>query len=802
MSQRILIVDDNAPNRKALGATLQASGYDVSEASDGAAALELLSAGRFDAVITDVLMPRMDGFQLCHEIRNDERLRRIPIIVYTATYIAAEDEKLSHDLGADRFLRKPATNDAILQTVRDVLGAGACRQPKAGAGLDEFDTLQQYSQRLVNKLEQRSLYLEQQSLALSFSELRLRSVFDAVNDALFLILLDEGKRLGRFVDVNEVACQMFGYAREEFLTRSVQDLDPLEEAFFSALGSRLHAGERLVIERTLVTKSGQPIPTEISVRSFSLQGQTLAIAVVRDIAERKRAEEVRRESERRLRDILDNVVAFVGLLSTDGWLLEINRAPLAAASLGRDDVIGKPFHECYWWSYSAEVQAQLQRAIRQAAAGENTRYDVAVRLGSDRQMIIDFALSPLRDAAGRIVQIVGSAVDITERKELERQYLRAQRMEAIGTLASGVAHDLNNILSPMLMAAGLLRDKLPADHDREIVSLIETGTRRGADIIRQLLTFSRGIEGARVSVQPRHLIKEMLTLMRETFPRNIRLEHDVAGDLWTIMANATQIHQVLLNLCVNARDAMPTGGTLTLEAQNVTLSPDMAKLNPQAKPGNYVVLSVGDTGTGIPPDVINRIFDPFFTTKEVGKGTGLGLSSVLGIVRGHGGFVTVESEPGRGSTFRVHLPATGTLAGDGGDAAEDGPAGRGEMVLLVDDEAPIRAATQRTLEKYGYRVVTASNGADAVPLFVQHRDAIRVVVTDAMMPMMSGVEMIRALRVIEPHIRVVAATGLDHENRRAELAALGVTEILSKPYETSALLNALRRVLDRPLAAR
>jgi PAS domain S-box-containing protein len=403
---------------------------------------------------------------------------------------------------------------------------------------------------------------------------------------------------------------------------------------------------------------------------------------------------------------------------------------------------------------------------------------------------------PVRDEAGRVVRLVGVAEDITEKKRIETQFLRAQRLEAVGALAGGVAHDLNNILTPMLMATSLLEDEMVETHEQELLSMIEQSARRGADIVRQLLAFSRGVEGQRIVLQPRHLIKEMAAIIRETFPREITLSEDIAGDLWPVEADSTQLHQVLMNLCVNARDAMPRGGRLTLEARNLQLEPGDHQVSVECKPGPYIVILVTDTGEGMTAETITRIFEPFFTTKGVGKGTGLGLSTVMGIVRSHGGHVGVYSEPGRGSQFRVFLPAQPgrVIAPPATPAAVD--KGNGELILVVDDEPSIRDATRRLLELRGYRVLTAQNGEEALKLVIQHRDDLRLVLTDVMMPVMGGIALARSLQTLDAGIPVVATSGLDEEDKRQELAGVGVQEVLAKPCASGDLTAAIRRQLD------
>jgi PAS domain S-box-containing protein len=499
------------------------------------------------------------------------------------------------------------------------------------------------------------------------------------------------------------------------------------------------------------------------------------------------------EGGQRLQQVLDNVFAFVGLLSTKGVLLEANRAPLDLAGLQRADVIGKAFAETYWWSFSPETQQQLQAVVRRAAEGENVRYDTLVRIAEGQFISIDFSLRPLFDADGQVTQLVISAVDITERKQAEatlrdseerfrqvvenirevfwmsdrdtkqvlyvspgyeqvwgrpcselyktpqawteaihredrervlaainvklaggryneeyrilrpdgsvrwildrgfpvkgenpgsqrivgiaediterkqaeEKFLRAQRVETIGALTGGIAHDLNNILAPIMMSAPLLRQGLEPEAMEKLLNTIETCAQRGANLVRQLLTFGRGAEGRQKSIHPKQLIEEMAKLIRVTFPKNIELSFQMPADLWPVSADATQLDQVLLNLCVNARDAMPRGGRLALCAENVRLDEQRAGLVPGAKPGPYLMIQLTDTGHGIPREITEEIFDPFFTTKEPGKGTGLGLATVMSIVKSHGGFVDVRSEVNQGSTFTIHLPA---MPGKGDDA--------------------------------------------------------------------------------------------------------------------------------------
>jgi CheY-like chemotaxis protein len=375
-------------------------------------------------------------------------------------------------------------------------------------------------------------------------------------------------------------------------------------------------------------------------------------------------------------------------------------------------------------------------------------------------------------------------------------------MEGIGTLATGMAHDLNNILAPILISAGTMRLELaPADRETAITR-IEMSIKRAAEIIRQVLTFGRGVSGERVAVNPAELVDEVSKIIGQTFPKDITIEADAGADLWPIIGDKTQIHQVLLNLCINARDAMPKGGKLSLLARNFTVAEDYAVLHSPLQAGPYVMLQVADTGEGIAPANLEKIFDPFFTTKKLGKGTGLGLSTVLGIVKSHHGLVTVDTELQKGSTFQVLLPASPVVAKRSapGNSAPL-PHGRGETILIVDDETAIVSATREMLERHGYKVEVACNGREALAIFIRNKQAVELVLTDNMMPIMDGMELIRVLKEIDPRVRIIASSGLGQDLggsfRVEELKALGVTSFLSKPYTAEKLLTGLHELLKQ-----
>lgn len=602
---------------------------------------------------------------------------------------------------------------------------------------------------------------------------------------------------GRFLDVNERDCSDLGYTREELLKLGVPDIDPtVPLETFPAMAAQIKAKGQLRGEGVHRRKDGSTFPVEFHAQ-WVRHDRDYIVTVVRDITRRRRDEEALRKSEELFREVVENINEVF-------WMTDVTKNQILYISPGYEDVWGRPTAELYQspqqWveAIHEEDRARVLAAARsRQTKGEYHEVYRIVRPDGTLRWIRDQAF-PIREPDGSVTRVVGVAEDITENKKLEEQFQRAQRMEAIGTLAGGVAHDLNNILAPVLMVSGMLKTKLADQADQKMLAMIEQSAQRGAAIIRQLLSFSRGSGGMRTSVQVRHLIKEMVEMMHETFPKQIEIIREVPNELWTVRADATQIHQVLMNLSVNARDAMPEGGRLTVAARNLEMTARLAQQHPGSKPGIYVVLTVTDTGIGIPSDIIDRIFDPFFTTKKVGKGTGLGLASVIGIAKSHGGFVTVYSEPGKGTTFRVYLPAETEPSALVEDYNDKSPTGHGELILVVDDEEAIRSSLCAVLEENGYRTLSAGNGQEAMLQFNQHADAIKLVLTDIMMPEMDGLALIHALRSASPDVCIVACSGLPHKEELTRIGDARIGAFLQKPFEPPILLQELHRLLHQP----
>ncbi len=412
-----------------------------------------------------------------------------------------------------------------------------------------------------------------------------------------------------------------------------------------------------------------------------------------------------------------------------------------------------------------------------------------------KKILIESRWTLVRDAKGRPKSILVVNSDITEKKRLDAQFLRVQRLESIGALAGGIAHDINNILSPILLSVRMLQMRFADPESQRFLAILRESAERGGEMIKQVLQFARGVEGQQILLQPLHLIDEVARMLRETLPKSIDVKTRMPNGVWPVIGDPTQLHQVLMNLCVNARDAMPRGGRLTLAAENVVIDESYARMNIDSRPGRYALIAVTDTGVGVPPEIIDRIFDPFFTTKEPALGTGLGLSTVIGIVKAHGGFVSVSSEVGTGSEFKVYIPAVASrLNVIALNETPQAQAGHGELILVVDDEAAIREITTSTLEAAGYRVLTASDGTEAVVLFVQHKNDIKVVIADLVMPYMDGPATIRALRKLNPLARIIVSTGVSDKNRN-DVVDPGVDAVLSKPYTADTLLKTLTEVL-------
>ena len=897
---------------------LNTEGHIILEAADGVEGLEVLQRENVNVVISDVFMPRMDGYRFCYEVRANERLGHLPFILVSG-YTSPHDRKRALEMGADHFANKTNVASELIDALHEVTTRPRTTF-KPVEPLQELSVMKEYNQQLVEKLEQKNVELSatNQELLRSREALTLfRTLIDHSNDSIEVV----DPATGRFLDVNQTTCRGLGYSREEMLSMSLPDIVETGGGRFSmekAIDALQPAGFKMVEARRR-RKDGSSFPVEVNVRYIQLD-RGYMVAVVRDITERKRAEEERQRAARLMELLLESAGEGIYGIDTEGRCTFINRAGARMLGYQSEELLGRNMHhlahhhredgsiypveECpifrafrrgehcwvdtdvFWradgslfpveynscpivengvttgavvtvsditerrraeeqiaeqaalldkardailvrdingkvlfWNKGAEFvygwtrDEALGRNVAELYYADSKKFEeinaVTISRGEwqgevqhltkhGREITIEARWTVIRDNEGRPKSILAINTDITERKKIEAQFMRAQRMESIGTLAGGVAHDLNNILAPIMMAIQLLKEMSDDPGARKILETLDVSAKRGADIVRQVLSFARGLDGQRIEIQSQHLLKDLGTIIRDTFPKNIRFHFSIADDVWTIVGDPTQVHQVLLNLCVNARDAMPNGGDLTIGIENCVLDEQYAAMNIQGKPGHYVKISVTDSGTGMTPEVLDKIFEPFFTTKSIDKGTGLGLSTVMAIVKSHDGLINVYSEPGKGTTFKVYLPAMQLSAEAQEQHAEETrlPRGDGETILVIEDEASILSITSQTLQAFGYRVLTATDGAEALAIYAQKSDEIAVVLTDMMMPILDGPATIRALLRLNPKTKIVAVSGLNAKGSLVEATGGSVKHLLTKPYTAGTLLKTLRAILD------
>lgn len=678
--------------------------------------------------------------------------------------------------------------------------------------LTDQKRIQDELRRARDELEIR---VEERTAELAESEQRWATTLASIGDAVISTDVE-----GCITFMNPVAETLTGWTLAEASTKPVTEI-------FNIINEYTRAGvedpvskvlkEGMVVglanHTILVRKDGTEVPIDDSGAPIRDQdGTNMGVVLIfRDITERKLAEETLRkvhdeleqrvqertvklkeankalqESEASYRELTESINDLFFAMDKDLRYIYWNKASETLTGILAKDAIGKSIYELFPDVKGTKAKQFYDEALK---TQQPQRFESQFQIGGNKY-IFEINAYPTKNGISVI------AKDISEKKKLEMQLLRSQRMESIGTLAGGIAHDLNNMLTPIMLSLQMLKEKHKDEQSQKLLTILEKNSMRGANLIKQILTFSRGVEGERKPIQIMDHISEIETVLKETFPRNIEIRIDPQKDLFTISGDATQLYQVIMNLCVNARDAMPSGGILNIMASNFFIDENYALKHTEAKVGQYVVIAVSDTGIGIPHKIVDRIFEPFFTTKEFGNGTGLGLSTALAIVKSHGGFITVYSEVGEGTTFRVYLPSINTELQIVKEELFELAVGNGELVLVAEDEDSIREITVSTLESYGYKVLTASDGADAVALYAQNKDKIEVILMDMMMPVMDGHASIRTIRKINPAVKIVAVSGLAEKDKNAKIADIGVHAFLPKPYTAGRLLKTIHEILN------
>jgi PAS domain S-box-containing protein len=802
MMTKVLIVDDHEENLNLLRTLLERDGYAVESSRHGAEALIKAHEATPDLIISDLLMPVMDGFTLLRRCKADERLRTIRFIVYTATYTHPSDEQLAMNLGADAFIVKPAKLDEFLKRIQGVLKQnrfGAAREPAA----EEEVLLEEYNVALIRKLEQKMLQLEQANRtleqdiaerkrleeALRENEAWFRSLFENVAIGLYRTTPD-----GRILMANPALVQMLGYASLEEMQRRDLEKEGFEPGYSRELfKERLEREGHIIGLESAWTKSDG---TRLWLRESALAVRDEAGKIlyyegtVENTSERKRAE----EAHIRLTTAVEQSAETIVITDTDGTILYANPAFEKSTGYSREEAIGQNPRILKSGKQDAEFYRRMWALL---TAGEVWSGHLINKRKDGTLYEEDATISPVRDAADKIVNYVAVKRDVTHEAELEKQLRQAQKMEVVGRLAGGVAHDFNNILMAISSYCELMMMSLPQDDPmcKQIQEILKA-ERQGASLTHQLLAFSRKQVLEPKVFDPGVVVSNMENLLQRLIGEDIDLRILTRPDGGMVEADTNQMEQVIMNLAINSRDAMPQGGRLTIEISNEELDEEYARLHLDAKPGPYVTLSITDTGHGMDPETLSHVFEPFFTTKDVEKGTGLGLATVYGIVTQSRGSISVYSEPGHGTTFKIYLPRIGG-AGKGVASEQAGGAltGGPETILLVDDNESIRSAVGELMKMKGYNVLLAGSGKEALEISRNHAGTIDLLVTDVVMPEMSGRELAQQVSAERAGIKVLYMSGYTDDAVLRHGILSSDSAFLQKPAPMATLLRKIRELL-------
>lgn len=925
MKKLVLIVDDNDANLYLLESLLTGYGLETVSASNGKVALDKALLDPPDLIVTDILMPVMDGYALCRQWKSNEKLKRIPFVFYTATFTEARDEDFALSLGADRFITKPQEPHLLMEILSRVLEESGTESGKETKPLgEEMEFFRRHNEVLFRKLEKKMQDLETTNKKLAFLEERYRLIFENAKDVI--VTMDLGLHL---LSVSPSIESMLGYKPEEFVGRALTDLKGIlspESMAKAALTMRLIANGETAVSEIIPfrSKDGQVIYGDVGGSSMMRSGMIIGlIAVIRDITPRRLAEMALHENEALLR--IAGHMARLG-----GWILDLKNNQVlwseevaaiheiqSNRSLPLEDMIlfyapeyrekirdlvtacireGKAFDEelqivgvqghRIWVRIIGEALrgedgtiARLQGAIQDISerkqaeaikerlmsaieqAGEIiiisdpegviqyvnpafiavTGYDRSEAIGQNPRILKsgkqndafyrtlwetlvaghtwkgrminrrkdgkyyteDSTISPVMDAAGQIVNYVAVNRDITDHLRLESQFQQAQKMESIGRMAGGVAHDFNNMLSVILGFTELAMRRVRPDQPlHEDLQQVYNAAERAGEITRQLLIFARQEVVVPKVTDLNANVEGMLKMLRRLIGESIDLAWLPTADLWPVKIDEAQLNQVLANLCVNARDAIADVGRITIESENVFLDKACFSGSEEFIPGGYVLLAVSDTGCGMDKETLEQIFEPFFTTKEVGKGTGLGLATVYGIVKQNKGFIHVYSEPDEGTTFRVYLPR---YVGEGPEIKEENateiPSGFGETILIVDDEGSILEIADRILTELGYKILKAKTPQEALRRAEQFPGEIHLLVTDVILPEMNGRNLAERIQTGHPEMKCLFMSGytaktFDHRGVMDQRSPF-----LQKPFSARLLAIKVRETLDRCLSA-
>jgi len=621
------------------------------------------------------------------------------------------------------------------------------------------------------------------------SEEKYRNLFEYSNDCIFLHDL-----AGNIIDANQKALEEFGLSKAEIKSKNIRDLHPPEvlDTINWAFGQIKDHGF-VNFEIPFMSEGGEVFHAEVSSSVFAVAGRQIIQKIVRNITARKNMERELKQTKEYLENVIENAVDAIGIVNREGKFLLWNKRACEIFGYHFEELRGRHYSTLY---ADEKAKEQVLALLRQE--GLVRQHEIAMLRKDGVEVPMELSLNLLKDDNGETVGSLCLARDLTEKKRLEAQLLHATKMEAVGTLAGGIAHDFNNVLQGIQgYAQLLLLDREGSERGYRELQEISRAAFRGGELTKQLLTFSRKLQAKLRPINLNIEVKQSVRLLERTIPKMIAIELRLQDDLKYINADPTQMEQVLINLAVNAKDAMPKGGRLVIETKDMALDEEQRRVRSDLKPGPYVLLSVVDTGHGMEKETLEHVFDPFFSTKEVGKGTGLGLSIVYGIVKNHGGYIECSSEPGRGARFDIYLPALEFSEESEAARHSKPPEGGRETVLLVDDEESLRDIAKQMLTKYGYTVLTAADGETALATYLQEGRRIDLVILDLIMPGMGGRQCLSKLLEMNPEAKVIICSGHLTEAESASPIELGAKRLVRKPYELSEMLDCVRQVLDQ-----
>ncbi len=790
---KILVVDDNENIRIFLKRVLSSKGYDVHCASNGNEALLLAGQQNPALVISDILMPEMDGFELCRRIKSDEALSSVPFIFYTAKYTSDEDKKLALKLGADRFMVKPLNHNHLVAIIQNVLDEYERPDPsnKRPAPIDNL-YYAKHLEIVTKKLNKTIKKLDNERRGLQQSEQQMRLLLNSTAEGIFGVDLE-----GNFTFANPACKRELGCSDDELTGKPVHALLYPEKPD----GSECRLDDCLIYATLKEQKathtdslflrrnSGDRFPVECWSHPV-IQDDRMVGAVVTflNITSRRVAEQAFLESESRYRHIMESMKDAVYICSKEHDTIEyMNSAMIQligydASGGGSKAAIEEIIGECPW--------CRDENGTQEKPVKEKVIY-------AKNGRIYHASATPVSNEPGES-SILITLRDITETRHAEEQLRQAQKMQAIGALAGGIAHDFNNILSPILGFSQILKEELPpgSDAHEDIIEIYKAGL-RGRDLVKQILAFGRQSDAEKSVISIQTILKEVCKLVRSIIPSNISIVKEIENDCGGVLADPTQIHQVCMNLITNAYQAIgETNGEIRISLTEEIISHHHGQKD-RMKPGKYAVMKICDTGSGMEPEKLEKIFEPYYTTKKKDKGTGLGLTIVYGIVNDYGGDIKVKSSPGEGTTFTLYFPVAETEFQADSSKKKDQPRTGDENILLVDDEPSVMTVLQLMLEKSGYRVTGITNSIQALKTFKKNPDRFDLVITDMAMPHMTGQRLTKEILAIRPDMPILACTGFSRALADDQARGMGLQGVLMKPVAKSELTGMIRKVLDK-----